>query len=101
MNPTLKANNPSLAKRIFWYGMISFALVMSMWGINGAILVYNLVATDMGWALAAVIFCVIWLVIYTAIRGILVPINRQLALAATTEYLKAIGRYVEERKNKA
>jgi len=78
----IKIKNPVLAKKIFWFSVISLVLVFSMWGVNLGVLAYNLLVTDMIWPMALTVFGLAWLTIYVLQRTVMAPIGRRLSAAA-------------------
>ena len=90
MMPIYKIQNPSLSRKMFWFGLTSLVLIYIMWVANLIALGLNLLMTDMLWPEAVIIFCVAWLTIYSIQRVIMAPIGRRLSRAVTAEYRKSM-----------
>lgn len=81
----IKVNNPALARKIVWFGIASFALVFLAWGVNLAVLIFNLLMSDMSWTAAVIIFCVVWMAISLFQRTVMVSIGKRLTLEVNKE----------------
>lgn len=84
-------NNPVLARRMATFVLLSVALNLTAWTLNAGVLLFNLLATDMSWAIAVVIFCSVWLTIWVWTKFIMVPMGRRLSLQVHEEVLKVIS----------
>ena len=86
-----RSNNPILARRTVIFAFLCIVLNLTAWVGNAGVLLFSLLATDMIWPIALIVFCCIWLVILGATKLIMVPMGRRLALQHHEEVLKVIS----------
>lgn len=89
-------NNLALTRRIATFAFLSIALNLTAWTVNAGVLLFNLLATDMVWSIAVIIFCVVWLLIWAITKFIMGPMGRRLALQQHEEVLKVISNICDQ-----